>query len=166
MPPRVVKNDITLDSMISIGGLLLTFNLQDPSKQDGFVGDLDLNWTGTIPAPPPSGGKSKQTLRQTKPSSAAPEGKEQDAALREKFLKLDPSAQRELIKQVKGLEHHPPAKKKSGTLITTAPAAPAKPTGKRPTYGYLNAAQDSVGNARRAKRRETAMAFFKAHGVN
>jgi hypothetical protein len=146
-------------------GLLLTFNLQDPSKQDGFVGDLNLNWTGSSPVLA-SGAKAKQTLPQVKPNSTAPEGKEQDAALRAKFLKLDPGAQKELIKQVKGLEHHSAATKKTGALITALPATPTKPTEKSPTYAYVKAAKDNVGNARRAKRREAAMAFFKAHGVN
>jgi hypothetical protein len=146
-------------------GLLLTFNLQDPSKQDGFVGDLNLNWTGTIPGPP-TGSKPKSPLPQTKPSSPAPEAKEQDALLREKFLKLDPAAQKELVKRLKALDHPPPARKKMGTKGTAVSETAWKPTGKSPTYSYLKAAPDSAGNARRAKHREAAMAFFKEHGVN
>ena len=147
-------------------GLLVTFNLQDPSKQDGFVGDLDLNWTGVIPGPPPSGNRPHQAGQEPKATAPASEGKEQDSSLREKFLKLDQTAQKELLKQLRALDHHSPAHKKAGILITTAPAQPEKPTGKGPNYAYAKAAQDRVGDARRSKHRDAAMAFFKAHGVN
>ncbi len=95
-----------------------------------------------------------------------PEGKDHDASLREKFLKLDPAAQKELITRLERLEHHPPARKKAGTPIITAPETAAKPTGNGPTYSYLKAGQDTVGNARRTKHRDAATAFFKEHGVN
>lgn len=149
-------------------GLLLTFNLQDPSKHDGFVGDLELNWTGILPAPPaPGRAKSLQAVpRATQRLTLSEyEGKEQDAVLRAKFLKLDVVDQKELIKQIEALDHHPRPKKKEGVRVSLESEVPPRPAGKRPTYAYVKAVPDYVGNARRTKRREKAMAFFKAHGI-
>jgi hypothetical protein len=149
-------------------GLLLTFNLQDPSRQDGFVGDLDLNWTGIVPPPPPNGGHPKEPQIRPKVASVVSEskGKDVDAELREKYLKLDPVAQKELIARIQAMDHHTPSQKKVGALITSSPAPLTNPSGPGPKYGYLKAAEDTVGNNRRTRHREAAIAYLKAHGLN
>jgi hypothetical protein len=151
-------------------GLLLTFNLENPSDQDGFVGDLFLNWTGvaSLPAPlPKHGGPKEPQIAKATPTNS--EEKPQDTALWGKFLKLKPAEQEELLNQLKAMDHYPAPQKKAGTLLAAAPAgAPTneKPFGQGPKYDFIKPAEDPAGNERRAKRREAVEAFFKAHGVN
>jgi hypothetical protein len=152
-------------------GLLLTFGLQDPDKQDGFVGDITINWTGkaevaaALPVP--------SQVTHPSPSAAATlgepekESKELDPGLRAKFEKLDPAAQKLLAQRLKGMDRHPPARPKRGVLSTDPAAQHPEPTGVGPTKGSLmRQAPDSRGEARRTRRRDAALAFLKAHGVD
>jgi hypothetical protein len=85
--------------------------------------------------------------------------------LKEKFDKLDPATQKLLVKQLKSLTHHPAAKPKLGTLSTEPLPERPQPTGKFPAYAIVKPVRDTSAEARRAQRREAALAFFKAQGV-
>jgi hypothetical protein len=141
-------------------GLLLTFNLQDPSKHDGFVGDLTINWGGTIRP-----GAVQGATPECKPLRSVIKKEDQDIELKEKFEKLDPATQELLVKQLKSLTHHPAPKLMKGTMSTAPAPERPRPRGKSPAYGIVKSVYDTAGEARRVKQREAALAFFKAQGV-
>jgi hypothetical protein len=147
-------------------GLLLTFNLQDPSKQDGFVGDLTINWGGTVPGAPTNAGTAKPVAQRPSSSRAVPGQGDEDVALKAKFDKLDPATQKVLVKELKNLTHHPAPKLIKGTPSTLV-VERVKPTGRGPAYGNIvRSVPDTAGEARRAKQRDAALAFLTAHGVD
>jgi hypothetical protein len=144
-------------------GLLLTFNLQDPSKKDGFVGDLTIDWGGIILAASP--GAAQAGTPKGKPFRSVTKQEDQDTVLKEKFDELDPATQKLLVKELKSLTDHPAARPKPGTQSTEAVPERPRPSGKFPAYAIVKPVRDTAGQARRAKRREAALAFFKAQGV-
>ena len=85
--------------------------------------------------------------------------------LKEKFDKLDPVTQKMLIRELKSLSHHPAAKPKPGTLSKEPVPERPRPAGRSPSYAIVKSAPDKAVEARKAQRREAALAFFKAHGV-
>ena len=144
-------------------GLLLTFNLQDPSKKDGFVGDLTINWGGIIPARSPR--PAQAATPGSKSFRSITKQEDEDVALKEKFDKLDPATQKILVKQLKSLTHHPAAKPKPGTLSTEPLPERPRLTGRGPAYAIVKGGPDKASEVKKAQRRETALAFFKGQGV-
>lgn len=141
-------------------GLLLTFFLRDPSRKVGFVGDLTINWGNSIKMARYGGNCSAKPL---------PRWSElvEDKDLKDKIDRLDPKAQKLLYAQVKGLTVHPKSARRPATLSTAAPPEVVKPAGAFPNYGsVVKPVPDPAHRARKAKQRESALAFLKSHGIH
>jgi hypothetical protein len=149
-------------------GLLLTYQMRDPSKQCGFVGDLVVNWGARSSAPvsPLNGGAAMAASVQQTPASGPSRYEEDgDTALKAKIDRLSPVDRTLLADEVNRLKHHPKAQRSQGTPATATLAAPERPKGP-PDYGRsLKAAPNPAHRAEREKRRETILAFLKAHGI-
>ena len=138
-------------------GVLLTFNLRDPSKQVGMVGDLNIDWGqgGAVP-------RTKVTSLSVAPGEPEDDG---DKAQKAKFEKLDTNSRRLLLQQVKSLTTHAKGQPITGTAVTPPVPQLARPTNLLGRETGVQSVPDPARIARQAKEREFILNFLKARGI-
>jgi hypothetical protein len=150
-------------------GVLLTFWLRDPTKQVGFVGDLTINWGGTILAQKGAGRSAQHAephISKSRKSRVQPAEEDGDKLLKATIDKLNPSAQKLLHQQLKNLVHHPKCQTKKGTKDTSPVTERVRPAGTRPDYGtVVKSVADPARRARKTRDRAFILSFLKAHGI-
>jgi hypothetical protein len=160
------------------GGLLLTFNLSDPGKKCGFVGDLTIDWQGPTrePSGPAVGPVREPSALPRAPMIAARrsvgvsgEQETENPALSARIARLRPVDRQELSRQVTALMAKPagkPSVRRKGPSNPLPHVAPPRVEAALPNYGKnLKPVRDPAAQAREAKKRQLIDAFLKAHGV-
>jgi hypothetical protein len=136
-------------------GVLLTFSLQDASKQCGIMGDLTIDW-GVLESrvvPPPRAARAKPFSDEN-----------EDSVLKSKIDKLDASSKKLLEQELMNLTSHHNTLRKRGTNNTSPAAESRKKMVTLPDYGR-NLKSVADPSAKKAKRQEFVLSFLKAHGI-
>ncbi|HEY2712798.1 MAG TPA: hypothetical protein VGI60_09815 [Chthoniobacterales bacterium] len=145
-------------------GALLTFNLRDPGKQVGFVGDLTFSWTGNTTPVITEYAKS-QASAQPPPRSFL-EDNDGNVKLKASIQRLSPADQQILFQEVQKLRQYPRSAAKQGRLSTSPVTKPSAPSGRFPNYGAMvRAGKDEKRLVEHDQARELINSCLKAHGV-
>jgi hypothetical protein len=145
-------------------GALLTFNLRDPQKQVGFVGDLTFSWTINGCPVLTQYAKNRTNVEQPPPSFLT--DNDGDLKLQSRIKRLSAPDQQLLFQEVQKLRQYPVCIAKQGTLNSAAVPKPIAPRGRSPSYAsVVKSAKDPKRVAAHARTRELINSFLREHGI-